>query len=88
MEEIWEQDGESEEDLDIRYPSDSDDEGQQSPTLPNTTPTGNQRQPEVISSDDSENLPLAIAPRTQKLPRKIYPSEIHFTIGDKTTKFI
>ena len=86
MEEIWKRDRESEEDLDIRYRSDSNDEGQQSPTLPNTTPTGNQGQPEVISSDDSENVSLGIAPRTQKLPRKIYPSEIHFTIGDKTTK--
>ena len=88
MEEICKRDGESKADLDIRYRSDSDDEGQQSPTLSNTAPTGNQRQPEVISSNDSENVPLAIAPKTQKLPRKIYPSEIHFTIGDKTTKFI
>ena len=86
MEEIWKRDGESEED--IRGRSESDDEGQQSPTLPNTAPTGNQRQPEVISSDDSENVALAIAPKTQKSQRKIYPSEIHFTIGDKTTKFI
>ena len=88
MEEIWKRHGESEEDLDIRYRSDSNEEGQQSPTLPNTTPTGNQGQPEVISSDNLENVPLAIAPRTQKSPRKIYPSEIHFTIVDKTTKFI
>ena len=88
MKEIWKGNGESEEDLDIRYRSDNDDEGQQSPTLTNTAPTGNQRQPEVISNDDSENFPLAIAPKTQKSPRKIYPSEIHFTIGDKTTKFI
>ena len=62
MEEIWKLDGGSEEDLDIRYRSDSDDEGQQSPAPPNTTPTGNQGQPEVISSDDSENVPLALAP--------------------------
>ena len=87
MEEIWKRDRESEEDLDIRYRSDSDDEGQQSPAHPNTSPTGNQGQPEVISSGDSENVPPALAPRTQKSPRKIYPSEIHFTIGDKTTKF-
>ena len=59
MKEIWKRDGESEEDLDIRYQSDSDDEGHQSPTLPNTAPTGNQRKPEVISSNDSENVPLA-----------------------------
>ena len=88
MEEIWKRRGESEEDLDIRYRCDSYDEGQQPPTLPNTTPTGNQGQLEVISSDDSETVPLAIAPRIQKSPGKIYPSEIHFTIGDKTTNFI
>ena len=33
-------------------------------------------------------MPLALAPRNRDSPRKIYPSEIQFTIGDKTTKFI
>ena len=36
-----------------------------------------------IESDESENIPLR-----QKSPRKITPSELHFTIGDKTTKII
>ena len=39
--------------------------------------------PQRIDSDDSENLPLS-----RKIPRKISPSEIHFSIGDKTTKTI
>ena len=82
IEESWKLDGESEDDLDIRYRSGSDDEGHQSPPLPNTVPTGNQYQPEVLTSDDSENVPLAIAPRSRNSPRKIYPSEIHFTIED------
>ena len=34
-----------------------------------------------IDSDDSENLPLI-----RSSPSKISPSEIHFSIGDKTTK--
>ena len=36
-----------------------------------------------IDSDESDNMPLR--PRS---PRKITPSEIHFTIGDKTTKLV
>ena len=36
-----------------------------------------------IDSDDSENVPLS-----RSSPRKISPSEIHFSIGDKTTKII
>ena len=36
-----------------------------------------------IDSDDSENLPLI-----RSSPSKISPSEIHFSIGDKTTKII
>ena len=88
MDEIWKRDGESEQDLDIRYRSDNESEDQQSPPPPIISPTGSHQQLEVISSDDSENVPLASAPRTSKSPRKIYPSEIHFTIGDKTTKFI
>ena len=39
--------------------------------------------PISIDSDDSDNMPLR--PRS---PRKITPSEIHFTIGDKTTKIV
>ena len=39
--------------------------------------------PISIDSDESDNMPLR--PRS---PRKITPSEIHFTIGDKTTKLV
>ena len=39
--------------------------------------------PQRIESDDSENLPLV-----RNSPRKISPSEIHFSIGDKTTKIV
>ena len=88
MEEIWRRDGESEQELDIRYRSDNDNEDHQPSTPTNPTPTGSHQPLEVISSDDSENVPLATTSRTTKSPRKIYPSEIHFTIGDKTTKYI
>ena len=88
MEEIWRRDGDSEQELDIRYRSDNDNEETQPPTPTNLTPTGSHQLVEVTSSDDSENVPLASTSRTTKSPRKIYPSEIHFTIGDKTTKYI
>ena len=88
MEDIWKRDGESEDDLDIRYRSASDYEGPQTSPQYNAAPTGNQDEPEVITSGDSENIPLALAPRNGDSPRKICASEIHFTIGDKTTKFI
>ena len=39
--------------------------------------------PTNIESDESDNMP----PRSHS-PRKISPSEIHFTLGDKTTKII
>ena len=39
--------------------------------------------PISIDSDESDNMPLR--PRS---PRKITPSEIHFTIGDKTIKIL
>ena len=87
MEEIWRRDGESEQELDIRYQSDNDNEDTQ-PSTPTNLPTGSHQPVEVPSSDDSENVPLATTSRTTKSPRKIYPSEIHFTIGDKTTKYI
>ena len=88
MEEIWRRDGESEQELDIRYRSDNDNEDTQPSTPTNLTPIGSHQPVEVTSKDDSENVPLATTSRTTKSPRKIYPSEIHFTIGDKTTKYI
>ena len=87
MEEIWRRDGESEQELDIRYQSDNNNEDTQ-PSTPTNLPTGSHQPVEVTSSDDSEIVPLATTSRTTKSPRKIYPSEIHFTIGDKTTKYI
>ena len=39
--------------------------------------------PLEIDLDDSENKPLSLTK-----PRKISPSELHFSIGDKTTKLI
>ena len=39
--------------------------------------------PLEIDSDDSENIPLSLTK-----PRKISPSELPFSIGDKTTKII
>ena len=39
--------------------------------------------PTPLDSDDSENQPLIY-----KSPSKITPSELHFSIGDKTTKII
>ena len=86
MEEIWRRDGESENELDIRYRSEEDDI-QQSPAS-NPEPTGSKENPESIQSDDSENVPLALTPKAKNSPRKIYPSEVHFTLGDKTVKFI
>ena len=86
MEEIWRRDGESENGLDIRYRSE-EDYIHHSPSS-NPEPTGSRENHESIQSDDSENVPLALTPKAKDSPRKIYPSEIHFTLGDKTTKFI
>ena len=88
MEEIWRRDGESENELDIRYQSDNENDEPQTAIPKNTPPTGYEQPIDVTSSDDSENRPLATTSRAAKSPRKIYPSEIHFTIGDKTTKYI
>ena len=88
MEEIWRRDGESENELDIRYQSDNENDDLHPVTPTNTPPTGYEQPIDVTSSDGSENRPLATTSRASKSPRKIYPSEIHFTIGDKTTKYI
>ena len=39
-------------------------------------------------SDNSENIPLARKQNNSTPTRKTLPSEIHFTQGDKTTKYI
>ena len=85
MEEIWRRDGASEDELDIRYRNEEDGDETSSPTTNTQEPTGISVQPKVISSDYSDNLPLIPAsPRNKDSPRKIYPSETHFTLGDKT----
>ena len=43
----------------------------------------NTNTPPEIDSDDSENVPLINTPS-----RKIRPSELHFSIGDHTTKIV
>ena len=91
MEEIWRRDGNSEDELDIRYRDEGKEpefnEPTQAPQTKDTVPS-NQLVDINSDSDNSENIPLA---RNQKIPtptRKIIPSEIHFTLGDNTTKYI
>ena len=83
---MWNRDGESEDDINITYREETDAEEFQSPTSIAQEPTGNTVQHEVIDSDDSDNIPLARTFKDKNPPRKIYPSEIHFTLFDKTTK--
>ena len=47
------------------------------------TTSQNTATPLQINSDDLENIPIS-----QTQPRKITPSELHFSIGDHTTKTI
>ena len=47
------------------------------------TTASNPTTPPEIDSDDSENVPLINTPT-----RKIKPSELHFSIGDHTTKIV
>ena len=85
MDKNWRRDGDSEDDLKIRYREESDVEEPQSQTTSFQRPSSGVVQPKVIDSDDSENIPQAIAPEGKSLPCKINPSEIHYTLGDKTT---
>ena len=75
QEEMWRRDGLSEDELDIQYAT--------TPQNTTTPPETDTTTPLEIDSEDFENLPLA-----QSQPRKIPPSEIHYSIGDKTTKLI
>ena len=86
MDKIWRRDGDSQDDLKIRYREESDLEAPQSQTTSFQRPSSGAVQPKVIDSDDydSENIPLAIAPEGKSLPCKIIRSEIHYTLGDKT----
>ena len=91
MEEIWRRDGNSEDELDIRY---RDNEASPEPiettqtTQPSTSAHSNQLVDINTDCDNSENVPLARNKPIYTPTRKITPSEIHFTLGDKTTKYI
>ena len=90
MEEIWRRDGNSEDELDIRYRNNEDEPEipERQPTQPSTSTHNNQLVDIYTDSDNSENVPLARKQPTHTPTRKITPSEIHFTLGDKTTKYI
>ena len=91
MEEIWRRDGNSEDELDIWY---RDNEVAPEPiettqtTQPSTSAQSNQLVDLNTDSDNSENFPLARNKSISTPTRKITPSELHFTLGDKTTKYI
>ena len=91
MEEIWRRDGNSEDELDIRYRDEGEEpkinEPTQAPQKIDTVPS-NQLVDINSDSDNSENIPLAGNQKITTPTRKIMPSEIHFTLGDKTTKYI
>ena len=64
MDKIWRKDGDSQDDLKIRYREESDLEAPQSQATSFQQPSSGAVQPKVIDSDeyDSENILLAIAP--------------------------
>ena len=86
MEEIWRRDGNSEDELDIRY---RDNEASPDPiettqtTQPSTNAHSNQLVDINTDSDNSENVPLARNKPSYTPSRKITPSEIHFTLATK-----
>ena len=91
MEEIWRRDGNSEDELDIRYRNSGGEmENIESSQVPQSSDNLSSNQPVEINSDsdNSENIPLARKQNNFLPTRKIIPSEIHFTLGDKTTKYI
>ena len=86
MEEIWRRDGNSEDELDIKY---RDNEAGPEPIeTTQVTQPSTSAQSINTDSDNSENVPLARNQSISTPTRKITPSEIHFTLGDKTTKYI
>ena len=71
MEDIWKRNGESEEENDIWYREETDE-----PEVNNTTVSPNQLTGTTIhledsNGDNSENIPLARAPKDDIPPRKI-----------------
>ena len=59
MEDIRKRQGESEDDLDIRYREKIDTEEPQRTTTSSQQPTGSAVKSNIIDSDDSKNIPLA-----------------------------
>ena len=97
MEEIWRRHGNSENELDIRYRNGEDEannpEDQHSlPSPQDIQARGIVDKKQMVQlnsdSDNSENVPLSKTQKKFTSTRKIHPSEIHFTLGDKTTKYI
>ena len=91
MEEIWRRDGNSEDELDKRYRNSGGEmENLESSQVPQSSDNVPCNQPVEVNSvsDNSENIPLARKQNICTPTRKILPSEIHFTRGDRTTKYI
>ena len=95
MEEIWRRNGELADELHIHYGEDIDYQDvnqdvqdiQPSPQISHQ-PTGTTIQVRDSDCDNSENITLSKTPKDTSPPLQIYPSDIHFTLVDKTTKFI
>ena len=65
--EIWKRDGESENDLDIRYRDEKYGGDTPSQRISTHEPIGGPEQPEPINSDNSENILLASAPKIHRV---------------------
>ena len=91
MEEIWRRDCNSEDEQDIRYRNSGEEmKNIESSQVPQSSDNVPSNQPVEINSesDNSEEIPLARNQNNSTPTRKILPSEIQFTLGDKTTKYI
>ena len=97
MEEMWSRDGNLEDELDIQYrnsenEADNPEDQHRLPFPQNIQASGtgdnNQLVQLISDSDNSENVPFSKIQKNFTPTRKIHPSEIHFTLGDKTTKYI
>ena len=91
MEEIWRRDGNSEDELDIRFKNSGDEmENNESRQVPQASGMVATNQTVLLNSDsdNSENIPLAKNQKNVTPTRKIHPSEIHLTLGEKITKYI
>ena len=91
MEEIWRRDGNSEDELDIRYRNSREEmENIESSQVPQSSDNVPSNQPVEINldSENLENIPIARNQNNSTPTRELLPSEIHFTLGDKATKYI